>query len=74
MSTRARHQHTPQILGRAGVALEIMERPALEEFDSDLAAIHLCGLTNGSRSAMVSGLPRVNSSRRDGVIEVNIPA
>src|SRR6478609_4423960 len=74
MAAGSPRQHTPQILGRAGIAPEIVERPALEEFGSDLAAFHLCGLANGARSAMVWRLLCVNSNRRDAVIKLSIPA
>jgi hypothetical protein len=35
-------QNAPQILGRASIAPEITERPAFEEFGSDLGIVHLC--------------------------------
>src|ERR1700738_4441081 len=34
-------KNAPQILGRAGIAPEIAERPAFEKLGSDLATIHL---------------------------------
>jgi hypothetical protein len=74
MSTNPSHQHPPQILGRAGIAPEIMERPAFDEFGSDLAALHLCRPTRGSRSAMVSQIPGVNRNWRYAVTKPSILA
>ena len=54
MSPGTTDQNPPQILGRAGIAPEIAERPAFKKLGSDLGIIHLCCPTPGSRWAMVS--------------------